>query len=85
MGNRKLSRVINSKEVVMFLDATYRAIDDKASFGLMAMLKGVVVDASAWIGPKVTSSKEVEERALLAALKKGEGTMLCKDLNILGH
>lgn len=45
MGNRKLSRAISSKkEVVMFSYATYREIDDKASFGFLAMLKGVVVD-----------------------------------------
>ena len=64
-------RVIKSeKDVVIFSYAAYKATDGKASFGYVAMIKGVIVDAGDWNGPKVTSSKEAKARAVLAAIKR---------------
>lgn len=59
-------------DVVICSDVAFWTVDGKSSFGYIAMLKGSIVDACAWIGPKVASSKEAEAGAVLATLKKSD-------------
>ena len=56
--------------VVICSDAASRTIDGKSSFGYVAMLKRSIIDAGAWLGPKVTPSKEPEVGVVLAVLKR---------------
>ena len=58
------------KDVMIFSDAAYKATDGKASFGYVALIKGVIVDVGAWDGPKVASCKKTEAMAVLTGIKR---------------
>ena len=69
---------------IIFSYTAFRIVDEKSSPGYFVMLNGCVMNACAWNGLKVTSSKEAEARTVLATLKmyieKGYATIqVCLD------
>ena len=56
------------EDVLVFSDAAFRATHGKASYGFLVKSKGFILHASACQGPKVSSSKVAEARAVFFAL-----------------
>lgn len=65
--------ISNDEDLMIHPDATFIPIPSagKVTFDYVIVLNGGIVDASAYQGTKVTSSKEAEMRAVPSHIGKG--------------